>query len=68
MMKLVTEEIDVAEIYSPPRLAVTAKELELKAGWSLDLTTKDTPEIPWILVSMRCDKGQPPKSRGTSRW
>ena len=32
---------DVAEIYSPPRMAEAAAALGLKSGWSLDLTTCD---------------------------
>ena len=52
MMKLVTEEIvteeiDVAEIYSPPRVAIRAKEMGLRAGWGLDLTTKDKDGKYW---------------------
>eukprot|EP00973_Karenia_brevis_P023897 3295207-Karenia_brevis.AAC.1 len=31
--------MDVAEIYSPPRVADCAKEFNLEGGWSLDLTT-----------------------------
>ena len=42
MMKLVAEEIDVAEIYSPPRVTKRAEQWGLKGGWSLDLTTKDS--------------------------
>ena len=41
MMKLVAGEMDVADIDSPPRVAARAKELGLRAGWSLDLTIKD---------------------------
>merc|ERR1739836_291480 len=39
--------MDVAEIYSPPRVAEMAARLELQAGWSLDLTTTDEEGIPW---------------------
>eukprot|EP00973_Karenia_brevis_P001986 271506-Karenia_brevis.AAC.1 len=31
--------MDVAEIYSPPRVVDCAKEFNLEGGWSLDLTT-----------------------------
>ena len=41
MMKLMAEDMDVAEIYSPPRIAVKAKEMGLRAGWSLDLANRD---------------------------
>ena len=47
MMKLVAEDIDVAEIYSPPRVAARAKLWGLKGGWSLDLTTKDRDGKRW---------------------
>ena len=47
MMKLVAEDIDVAEIYSPPRVAARAKQWGLKGGWSLDLTTSDHDGKKW---------------------
>ena len=47
MMQLVAEEIDVAEIYSPPRVAKRAEELGLKAGWSLDLINHDSDGRAW---------------------
>ena len=47
MMKLVAENIDVSELYGPPRVAARAKELGLRAGWSLDLTTKDKDGNYW---------------------
>ena len=47
MMKLVAEDIDVSEIYSPPGVAVRAKEIGLRPGWSLDLTTKDKDGKAW---------------------
>ena len=31
--------VDVAEIYSPPRVALEAEKFGLKPGWSMDLTT-----------------------------
>eukprot|EP00973_Karenia_brevis_P062211 8652733-Karenia_brevis.AAC.1 len=39
--------MDVAEIYSPPRVTGYAKEFDLEGGWSLDLTTCDTDGEPW---------------------
>ena len=47
MMQLVAEEIDVAEIYSPPRVTQRARQWGLKPGWSLDITTKDENGDPW---------------------
>ena len=32
------EAIEVAEVYSVPRVAEAAKKMGLKAGWALDLT------------------------------
>ena len=42
---------DVAEIYSPPRMAEAAAALGLKSGWSLDLTTCDQDGEPWDFSS-----------------
>ena len=39
--------IDVAEIFSPERVAQFAKQYELKPGWSFDLTTCDETGKPW---------------------
>ena len=40
MMKLVAEAVNVAEIYSPPRVVARAKRWGLNGGWGLGLTTK----------------------------
>ena len=37
----------VSEVYSPPRIAKMAKEMGLKSGWSLDLTTEDADGKAW---------------------
>ena len=37
----ISTNIDVAEIYSPPRVATMAGQMGFAAGWSLDLTTVD---------------------------
>ena len=42
-----THQIDVAEVYSPPRVVEFAKEMGLKCGWSLDITGRDTDGKPW---------------------
>ena len=42
MAEMVAAGIDVAEIHSPPRITVKAKEMGLRAGWSLDITTRDS--------------------------
>ena len=47
MAKLVAEDIDVSEIYSPPRVAQRAEVWGLKKGWGLDLTTTDVDGKAW---------------------
>ena len=38
---------DVSEIYSPPRVTMSARKHRLKAGLSLDITTNDADGVPW---------------------
>ncbi len=41
-------KFDVAEVYSPPRIAKTARRMGLRAGWALDLTEVDPEDNqPW---------------------
>ncbi len=41
-------KVDVAEVYSPPRITKMAEGMGLKAGWALDLTTTDPEDnAPW---------------------
>ncbi len=47
MMQLVAEGMDVAEIYSPPRVVKHAQSRGLRAGWSLDLTNHDVDGKAW---------------------
>ena len=47
MLILMGTEMDVSDIYSPPRVAVKAAEMGLRAGWSLDLTTRDQDGKRW---------------------
>ena len=47
MMELLIANIEVAEVYSPPRVVTMAKTMGLKAGWSLDLTTKEVDGRQW---------------------
>ncbi len=43
-------KVDVAEVYSPPRIAEVAKHMNLRPGWSLDLTEVDPDDNePWDL-------------------
>ena len=47
MMKLVAKDIDVAEIYSPPRVAKRPEQYGFEGGWGLDLTTKGSDGKAW---------------------
>ena len=46
-MAQMREQMDVAEVYSPPRVVEMAKKMGLRAGWSLDFTTTDDEGNPW---------------------
>ena len=46
MARMLVAAIDVAEVYSPPRVAQVAREMGLRGGWSLDLTTNDSDGKP----------------------
>merc|ERR1711884_92933 len=41
------EEMEVAEVYSVPRVTTAAAKMGLKAGWALDLGTTDEQGRPW---------------------
>ena len=41
MVKNLLAEIEMAEVYSPPRVTRMAEQMGLRAGWALDLTTCD---------------------------
>ena len=56
MMKLMAEDIDVAEVYSSPRIAVKAAGMGLKAGWGLDLTVKDHDGRRWDFYKLDMGK------------
>ena len=43
------KSVDVAEAYSPPRMAAMAAELGFNPGFSLDLTTTNDAGEPWDL-------------------
>ena len=49
MLQTVAQGMDVAEIYSPPRIAKRAEAWGLRGGWSLDLTEKDHDGKAWDL-------------------
>ena len=47
MLQMMVSAMDVAEFYSPPRIAKMASNMGLRAGWSMDLTTQDSDGRPW---------------------
>ena len=47
MFQLMVSAMDVAEFYSPPRIAEMAARMGLRAGWSLDLNTQDSDGRWW---------------------
>ena len=47
MMQMLVDEMEVAEIYSPPRVSEMARRMGLKVGWSLDGTTMDHDGRAW---------------------
>lgn len=47
MLQMLIAEVDVAEVYSQPRISSMAQKMGLRAGWGLDLTTNDTDGKPW---------------------
>ena len=47
MLDMLTEQMQVAEVYSPPRVAEMANQMGMRGGWSLDLTPCDTDGMPW---------------------
>ena len=47
MFNKLLPKIEVAEIYSPPRVTETAKKMGLRAGWALDITTSDVDGRAW---------------------
>ena len=47
MLLILTTNMDVAEVYSPARVARMARKMGLSQGWSLDLTTEDTDGRAW---------------------
>ena len=49
MLNLLKKQMQVAEIYSPPRVVEMANKMGMRGCWSLDLTTCDTDGQPWDL-------------------
>ena len=43
----IEEHNEVSEVYSVPRVTKTAKDMGLKAGWALDICTRDDEGQPW---------------------
>lgn len=49
MTEIMLTQVDVAELYSPQRVTAVAKAMGLKAGWGLNITTRDTDGRAWHL-------------------
>ena len=47
MLGVVLNQMQVSEVYSPPRVVEMANKMGLRGGWSLDLTTHDEDGRPW---------------------
>ena len=47
MRSILLNQVDVAEVCNPPRIAEMARKIGLRAGWRLDLTTCDEHGKPW---------------------
>lgn len=47
MFKTLIGKMEVAEVYSPPRVAEMARNMGFKAGWSLDINICDSDGEPW---------------------
>ena len=47
MLRTLIGKMELAEVYSPPRVTEMARKTGLKAGWSLDITTCDNDGEPW---------------------
>ena len=41
MLNHLLAEIEMGEIYSPPRVTDMVRRMGLRAGWALDITTRD---------------------------
>lgn len=47
MVKLLINQMQADEIYSPPRVAEVADDMGMRGGWGLDVTTHDEDGMPW---------------------
>ena len=47
MLKMLIGKIEMAEVYSPPRVTEVARKMGLRAGWSLDITICDKDGRNW---------------------
>lgn len=52
MVSTLMENMDVADVYSPPRVAAMARRIGHRAGWSLDRTICDIDGHEWDFNSM----------------
>ena len=45
---------DLAEVYSPPRIAVEARRMKMRGGFSLDFTTPEPDGYIWDFSNVDC--------------
>ena len=53
MLGMLINNMQVAEVYSPPMVVEMANKMGLRGGWGLDLTTTDDDELPWDFNSLK---------------
>ena len=52
MLKMLRSKMEVAEVYSPPRVAAMVAKMGPRQGWSHDLTTTDDDGRQWDFDSV----------------
>ena len=62
MLKMLVNQMQVAEVYSPPRVVEMANRMGMRGGWSLDLTICDPDGSPWDFNSIKM------RNRAIEKW
>ena len=60
--------VDVAEVYSPPRMSKVARQLGYSEGFALDLMTNDEEGRPWNLADKECQERALKLQEETKPW
>ena len=53
MLSTLINNMQVAEVYSPPRVVAMANRMGLRGGWSLDFIATDVDGLPWDFNSVK---------------